>query len=111
MAAPASSASSAPVAQRERTVAELRAIEPELRRQGVVGLRLYGSLARGEATPTSDVDLLLTPAPDRLFSLLDMSSVRLLVTERLERQAAVMVEDDVSPEFRARIAGDLVTVY
>lgn len=111
MAAPAPSASSAPVAQRERTVAELRAIEPELRRQGVVGLRLYGSLARGEATPWSDVDLLLTPAPDRPFSLLDMSNVRLLVTERLEREAGVVVEDDVSPEFRARIAGDLVTVY
>jgi predicted nucleotidyltransferase len=109
VAAPSEFAAAA--AQRERTIAELRAIEPELRRQGVVGLRLYGSLARGEATPASDVDLLLTPAPDRTFSLLDMSNVRLLVTERLDREAGVVVEDDVSPEFRARIAGDLVTVY
>ena len=88
---------SAAAAQRERTIAQLRAIEPELRRQGVAGLRLYGSLARGEATPLSDVDLLLTPAPDPPFSLLDMSNVRLFVTERLEREAGVVVEDDVSP--------------
>ena len=33
------------------------------------------------------------------------------MTERLDREAGVVVEDDVSPEFRARIAGDLVTVY
>ena len=97
--------------QRARTIAELRAIEPQLRRQGVVGLRLYGSLARGEATDASDVDLLLTPAPDRPFSLLDMSGVRLLVTERLAREAAVVVDEDVSPDFMTRIAGDLVTVY
>lgn len=110
MAVAAPSEFSAAAAQRERTIAELRAIEPELRRQGVVGLRLHGSLARGEATPLSDVDLLLTSAPDRPFSLVDMSNVRLLVTERLEREAGVVVESDVSPEFRARIADDLVTV-
>ena len=92
-------------------MAQLRAIEPELRRQGVAGQQLYGSSARGEATERSDVDLLLTPAPGTPFSLVEMGGVRLLVTQRLGREAAVVVKDDVSPDFMARIAGDLVIVY
>ncbi|WP_420238748.1 nucleotidyltransferase family protein [Telmatobacter bradus] len=35
----------------------LRRHEPELRAEGVVHLRLFGSVARGEATVGSDVDL------------------------------------------------------
>ena len=98
-------------ATRERTVAALRAMEGELRRHGVAGLRLYGSLARGEASEASDIDLLLTLAPGTCFSLLEMSAVRLLVTDRLGREAAVVVDDDVSTPFRSRIADDLVVVY
>ena len=97
--------------ERERMLDALRAMEGELRRRGVIGLRLYGSLARGEATAASDVDLVLTVAPDRPFSLLDMSAVRLLVADRLGREAAVVVDADLAPEFLARIARDLVVVY
>ncbi|MFO1037201.1 MAG: nucleotidyltransferase domain-containing protein [Geminicoccaceae bacterium] len=98
-------------ALRERTVAALRAMEGDLRRRGVLGLGLYGSLARAEATPSSDVDLLLTVERGAPFTLLDMSEVRLLVADRLGRDAGVVVDEDVSPEFRQRIADDLVTIY
>jgi hypothetical protein len=45
------------LAERER-VALLRTREPELRALGVSRLRLYGSMARSEAGPESDVDLM-----------------------------------------------------
>ena len=96
---------------RERTIADLRAIEPELRRRGVAALRLFGSSARGEATRDRDVDLLLTPASGHTFSLLDMSGVRLFVSDRLGRRAEVLIDADASPDFLARIADDLLTVY
>ena len=101
----------APVGAREKTIARLRAIEPELRRRGVAGLRLFGSMARGQATRSSDIDLLVRPVPGRLLSLLDLSDVRLCISDRLGREASVVVEDDVAPEFMARIAADLVTIY
>jgi hypothetical protein len=111
MADQISGSESATSVLRERTIAVLRSIEPELRQRGVAGLRLFGSSARGEATPVSDVDLLLTPAPGRRFSLLDMSGVRLFVSEHLGREAAVVIDEDASPEFTARISDDLVTIY
>lgn len=42
----------------------LRASEAELKRQGIVHLDAFGSVARGEAPVISDVDLAAEPDPD-----------------------------------------------
>jgi uncharacterized protein len=42
---------------RDDAIAALKALEPEARALGVTGLYLFGSTARGEAGPTSDVDV------------------------------------------------------
>src|SRR5271169_2362376 len=44
------------------------------RRHGARGIRVYGSVARGEATETSDLDLLVEWEPDR--SLLDVVGLK-----------------------------------
>jgi predicted nucleotidyltransferase len=41
----------------------IRALEPELRAAGVRHVSVFGSVARGEDTPNSDVDLALDLAP------------------------------------------------
>jgi len=43
----------------KRLLEELRASLEELYGDDLVGIRLFGSYARGEATPDSDVDILL----------------------------------------------------
>jgi len=42
---------------REKALAELRALESELRERGVARLYLYGSVASDQARPDSDLDL------------------------------------------------------
>lgn len=44
---------------RDELLARLRELKPWLAEQGVVNLRLFGSFARDEAGPDSDVDLLV----------------------------------------------------
>ena len=44
----------------EQVIARIRAVMPELLKLGVTDLRLFGSHARGDATPESDVDLLVS---------------------------------------------------
>lgn len=44
--------------QRDQVIAILRAHQTELQRLGVQSLELFGSVARNEAKPNSDVDLL-----------------------------------------------------
>ena len=45
-------------------IAVLRANADELRARGVRHAALFGSVARGEAGPTSDLDILIELAPD-----------------------------------------------
>lgn len=44
---------------RDELLAKLRELKPWLEEQGIVNVRLFGSYARDEAGPDSDVDLLV----------------------------------------------------
>ncbi len=52
-------------------IAKLREHEPELKAAGVTRLALFGSVARGDASAQSDVDLMAEFDSGREFSLLD----------------------------------------
>ena len=49
---------------REHILATLRSHEPDLRHRGVRHAALFGSMARNESTPTSDIDILIDLEPD-----------------------------------------------
>ena len=49
---------------REQAITRLRAHEAELRAAGVERLSIFGSVARGDATEASDVDILVRLSPD-----------------------------------------------
>lgn len=91
-------------------VERLRADAPELRRLGVAELALFGSHARGQATATSDVDLVMRPLPGQPFSLWAMGEVRAHLRDLTGREVDLVVADDLAPELRARIAPDLIPV-
>ena len=60
---------------RDRVIAKLREHEPELKAAGIVHLRLHGSVARGEASEASDVDLIAEFDATMPLSLLDMAGL------------------------------------
>jgi len=53
-------------------IARLRQYEPELKAAGIVRLSLFGSVAPGDASSESDVDLMAEFDASKPFSLLDM---------------------------------------
>jgi len=57
---------------KDYVIAKLREHEAELRAAGIVHLRLHGSLVRGTAALTSDVDLIADFDASKNLSLLDM---------------------------------------
>jgi predicted nucleotidyltransferase len=52
---------------RTDVIAKLKAVEPALRAHGVAGLYLFGSYARDDAGPDSDLDVFVDKAPGRKF--------------------------------------------
>ncbi|HEX5236757.1 MAG TPA: nucleotidyltransferase family protein [Silvibacterium sp.] len=61
----------------------LRAHEPELRAAGILRLRLFGSLARGQSSPASDVDLMADFDPAKSLSLLALVTLENRLAELL----------------------------
>jgi predicted nucleotidyltransferase len=51
-------------------------IEALCSRRGVLSLALFGSAARGELRPESDVDLLIEFKPDAQVGLLELEAIR-----------------------------------
>ncbi|CAN5390705.1 nucleotidyltransferase family protein [soil metagenome] len=65
---------------RDELLIKLRELKPWLEEQGIVNVRLFGSYARDEAGPDSDVDLLVDlsrPIGWDFFSVKDEVALRL----------------------------------
>jgi predicted nucleotidyltransferase len=60
-----------PTIDREHVIEQLRAHDAELRRRGVPHAALFGSLARGEAGPESDIDIMLDIVPERPMGMFE----------------------------------------
>lgn len=70
-------------------------------RHGASNVRVFGSVAKGEAKPDSDVDLLVEMEPGR--SLLDMIAIKQDLEDLLGRKVDVVTEAAVSPYIRDAI--------
>ncbi len=83
-------------------------LEPVLRAHGVLRASVCGSLARGEADQTSDVDLLVVFEDGR--SLLDLSALRLDLIEALGREVDVVTPEGLHPKLKDRILEEQVRI-
>lgn len=76
-------------------------IENLAHRHGISRVRVFGSVARGEAGAVSDLDLLVDTAPER--SLFDLIAFWQDVEELLGLHVHVVTDGGVSPYLRDRI--------
>ncbi len=88
----------------------LREHESEWRALGVTRVRVFGSVARGEAGEASDIDLLVDFAPDQSPGLLDLMRVKALLEGILSRRIDVLTEGALKPPLRGEILADAVDV-
>ncbi len=75
---------------------------------GAKNLRVFGSFARGEERPDSDIDLLVEMAPDR--SLLDIIAIKNALEDITHRKVDVVTEKALSPYLRDKILQDAVSI-
>jgi hypothetical protein len=68
---------------------------------GAAELRLIGSVARGEARPDSDIDLLVRWAPET--SLLDHAGLMLELEELLGRRVDIASDGWLKPDVRESV--------
>jgi uncharacterized protein len=95
---------------REQVISSLRAHEPALHRSGVYRLYLFGSVAREQARPDSDVDLFFDTDNPR-FSLIELVDVQERITAILGVESDVMTRASLHPLLRSQIEAEAMRVF
>lgn len=77
-------------------------------RHGARKVRVFGSVARGEAQPESDIDFLVDMETGR--SLLDLIELGQALEELLQRKVDVLTDGGLSPYLTQRIHAEAVSL-
>ena len=94
----------------EQQLAVSEAVATEIRqlgeRYGIRNIRVFGSLARGEAGPESDIDLLVEYVPGHGgFAFVDFCDA---VEGLLRRKVDVVTENSLHPVIRDKVLAEAV---
>jgi predicted nucleotidyltransferase len=81
------------------------------RRYHVRELSFFGSAARGEMRPDSDIDLLVDFLPDAEIDLVDYAGLMLDLSDLLERRVDLVSKNGLKPLIRASILQEARLLY
>jgi uncharacterized protein len=81
------------------------------RRYHVRELSVFGSAARGEMRPDSDIDLLVEFRPDADVGLLEHAGLMLDLAQLLGRKVDLVSKNGLKPRIRSSVLADARLVY
>jgi predicted nucleotidyltransferase len=95
----------------ETAVATLRRHERDLRARGVAHAAVFGSVARGENRPDSDLDILVEFEPGSEGGIYDYIRFKEYVASLFETPVDVIDRAALKPHLRAPAARDLMYAF
>jgi predicted nucleotidyltransferase len=96
---------------RQVVMNRLKAMEADLRRDGVAGLWMFGSVARDAAHPGSDIDLAVEFAPSSKASLLTVARLQQDIQDALGAPVDIGIRDDLRPHVLEGFRRDAARVF
>lgn len=84
---------------------------PRLRQLGIGKAGIFGSVARGEEGPDSDVNILIELAPDHHLTLFSMVELEEDLSSRLDTKAELVVGPSMKTRIRERAYQEVVYVF
>jgi predicted nucleotidyltransferase len=99
--------------RRDEVIARLKQTEPALKEFGVAALYLFGSHARDEAGPDSDIDVFVDVVPDAAFGLSPYMGAFRVLEDAFEHKAEIgySTRDALSPYIRADVERDALRIF
>jgi predicted nucleotidyltransferase len=89
----------------------LRRSESALRARGVRHAALFGSMARGDNRPDSDIDILVEFDPDARVTVFDYAGVKDYIAGLFEQPVDVIDREALKPHLREPSARDAVYAF
>jgi predicted nucleotidyltransferase len=95
----------------EQVIAALRQHEPDLKAAGIVRLSLFGSTARGDSRPDSDIDLLAVFDETRRISLLDVAGIEIQLSALLGQTVDLVEEGTLKPRVQKTVTAEALRAF
>ena len=92
-------------------IATLRRHEEELHRQGVAHAGLFGSVARGDARPDSDIDILIDLDPGARLSVFDYVGLKEYIAGLFETPVDVVNREGLKPRLKPAVLAEVLYAF
>jgi uncharacterized protein len=96
---------------KDEVIATLRSHEAELKSAGVLSLSVFGSVARGEARPDSDVDLNAQLDRKKRVSLFEAVEIENRLSEILGAKADLSIAGTLKPDIQEQLDREALVVF
>jgi uncharacterized protein len=96
---------------RTTIVERIKAKEAAIRKEGATHLYLFGSRARGDNKPTSDLDVYVDCDPRKKFSLLDLAGIKVLLEDELGLDVHITTKNSLHSELKDGIEAQSIRVF
>ena len=100
-----------PARSRDEVIARLRRNEQEMRSLLATALYLFGSAARDQLSPDSDVDVFIDYDPEGPFSFVELVRGGEYLQEILGRKVDFATRDGLHPLLKDEIEGSSIRVF
>jgi predicted nucleotidyltransferase len=97
--------------RRDEIIRTLKERETDLRAQGVLHAALFGSLARGEPRPDSDIDIMVELDPEIVVTIFDYAGVKDFIADMFDGPVDVVSREGLKPLVRPRATIDAIYAF
>ena len=97
--------------RRADVIDELARHQSAIKAFGVDALYLFGSHARDEGRPDSDVDVFIDRADGQKFGFLELTNLEFYLTDLLRQKVDVMTRTALHPELKTKIEASAIKVF
>jgi predicted nucleotidyltransferase len=96
---------------RQDILTTLRAHEPALRARGVAHAALFGSVARGDNRPDSDIDIMVEFDPASRVTVYDYVGLKEYISDLFDGPVDVVNREGLKPYVRPAATADLIYAF
>ena len=96
---------------RDEIIRTLKERETDLRAHGVRHAALFGSVARNEQRPDSDIDILVDLDPKIVATMFDYAGLKAYVANLFQGSVDVIDREALKPRLRPHAAADAIYAF
>ncbi len=97
--------------KRDKIIEKLREREADLRAQGVAHAAVFGSVARGDDRPDSDIDILVDLDPAIVVTVFDYAGVKEFIADMFDRPVDVVSREGLKPRVLPEATADAIYAF